>query len=326
MHFSVVIPTYNRHDQTVAAVRSALAQRSASLQVDVVVVDDGSTDGSMQRLAGHFAGEPVRVLANTRRKGPAGARNTGILAAGGEVIALLDSDDLFLEGHLADCERVLAAGTGVDVVFGRARYEREGREVDYMGPNFDRKLALASPIEARTTPPLEGVHVFGLDFFDHLLALGCFFNLSTVALRREAARELMREELRVAEDYEFWVRLSRHHVFACLDRPQIRYTLHGDNISFEAAGSAVDNAPSLLAAYAIMRSYPSLAPRQRQLIDRHISGTLFDWAYRCRLHHQLAEAARLHLRSARFGLRASNGFALLKLGVRAMLPRSKRTA
>ena len=90
--------------------------------------------------------------------------------------------------------------------------------------------------------------MFSAGFFTHLLEHGCYFNLSTVVLRAAAARALMREELRIAEDYEFWVRLSRTHRFACLDRPQIRYTLHDDNISFESDGLAAQHAPSQLAA------------------------------------------------------------------------------
>lgn len=304
--FSVIIPTFNRRLQVVQAITSALDQHG--VQVEIIVVDDGSTDGTVEMLALEYAGQPVRILSNTRQKGPAGARNTGLLAAQGDFVALLDSDDRFLPGHLADCQQVFEAFPEVDVVFGRALYEQNGQPVDYMGPNFDRKLGFAPKAYVD-----EQVVVFTEGFFSHLLEYGCYFNLSTVVLRATAAKALMNEALRIAEDYEYWVRLSRTHHFACLNRPQIHYTLHEQNISFEQAGSAADHAPSLLAAYEILLGYPDLDRVQQRLIKAKIAQVLFDWGYRCRQHQQWREAGRLHWRSLRFGKHRENTLALCKL-------------
>lgn len=306
MKFSVIIPTFNRRHLIGQAIASVLKQ--TEVEIEVIVVDDGSTDDTVHWLAVEYADQPVQVLLNRRKKGPAGARNTGILAAKGDFIALLDSDDCFLPGHLAECQQVFSAFPEVAVVFGRALYEQDGKPADYMGSNFDRKLS-----HAPTTAAAAGVKVFSDDFFTHLLQYGCYFNLSTVVLRAVVAKELMNEELRIAEDYEYWVRLSRTHRFACLNRPQIRYTLHEQNISFEQAGSAADHAPSLLAAYEILLSYPYLDRVQQRLIKANIAQVLFDWGYRCRQHQQWWEAGRLHWRSLRFGKRRENTLALCKL-------------
>ncbi|MCK7493596.1 MAG: glycosyltransferase family 2 protein [Comamonadaceae bacterium] len=110
---------------------SALHDRPAD--TEILIVDDGSTDGTLDWLYATFSDRPVRGLRNTRGKGPGGARNTGLLAARDELVALLDSDDLFLPGHLDASASLLAADSGLDVVFGRARYERGGQPVDYMG-------------------------------------------------------------------------------------------------------------------------------------------------------------------------------------------------
>ncbi|QDF98665.1 hypothetical protein CJ010_20045 [Azoarcus sp. DD4] len=314
MQFSVIIPTYNRRQQLGQAIASALSQEDVS--VEVIVVDDGSTDGTLDWLAAGFTDPRIRVLRNTRSKGPAGARNTGLQVASGDFIALLDSDDCFLSGHLSECARAFAAHPGVDVLFGRAEYEQNGKPVDYMGPNFDRKLGLAPTrhVDAQMT-------VFAPDYFNHLLQYGCYFNLSTVVLRAGVVQQqLMNETLRIAEDYEYWVRLSRSHGFACLHRPQIRYTLHDENISFEADGSAAEHAPSQIAAYEIMLAYPALDARQVRLIKVKIAEVLFNWAYRCRKHRRLQEAMRLHLHSLRFGLRRANLAALLKLGLVGAFP------
>jgi glycosyltransferase involved in cell wall biosynthesis len=306
MKFSVIIPTYNRLHTIDSAIKSALAQSSGA--TEVVVADDHSTDGTVGWLAQAFYRLPVHVLRNAGAKGPAGGRNTGIKAATGDLIALLDSDDAFLPGHLASAAALFDQYPNVDVVFGRALYERNGVPEDYMGPNFDRKLAMA-PVAHQTADAT----IFGDDFFTHLLEFGCWFNLSTVVMRRSAALELMREDLRIAEDYEFWVRLARSHRFACLHAPQIRYTLHDDNISFEAATSAADNAPQLLKAYNIMLGYVGLTPYQQRVIKNHMASVLFDWAYRCRLRGQLAEAFRLHRQSMGYGLRTKNLLAMAKL-------------
>jgi glycosyltransferase involved in cell wall biosynthesis len=312
MTLSVVIPTYNRRHVLGTAIDSALSQQGCG-PVEVVVSDDRSTDGTTDWLATTYAGRPVRVLTNQGMKGPAGGRNTGIRAARGELVALLDSDDAFLPGHLAAAADVLRRFPDVDVVFGRARYERNGVPEDYMGPNFDRKLAAAPTVHRD-----DQVVVFGDGFFSHLLAYGCWFNLSTVVMRASAARELMNEQLRISEDYEFWVRLSRRHRFACLLQPQIRYTLHDENISFEADHQAAGHAPRLIQALQVMRGYPGMAASDLALIDRQMADILFDWAWRCRQAGNWRQAAGLHWQSLRRGRLLDNLLALAKLPLLAL--------
>jgi glycosyltransferase involved in cell wall biosynthesis len=88
---SVLIPTFNRRTQTVAAVDSALSQ---TVPVDeIIVVDDGSTDGTTEHLRSHY-GTRVRVL-RQENAGASAARNRGIREAKGEWIAFLDSDDVW---------------------------------------------------------------------------------------------------------------------------------------------------------------------------------------------------------------------------------------
>jgi glycosyltransferase involved in cell wall biosynthesis len=313
LKYSIIIPTYNRRHVIGGAIDSALAQGRDDLEV--VVVDDGSSDGTEQWLAANYVGQPVRILRNNRAKGPAGARNTGIIAAKGDFVALLDSDDRFLPGHLADSTRAFVDHAAVDVIFGRALYERHGVPEEFMGPNFELKLSLAPSVHDDTT-----MTVFAPEFFDHLLQYGCWFNLSTVVLRATAARELMNEALRISEDYEFWVRLSRRHRFACLHAAQIRYALHDENISFEAGDSTASNAPRLLQALGIMLAYSDLTRAQRSLIRRQMADVLFDWAYRSREHRHFLTAARLHCESFAYGRPADNLLALLKLPMLAISP------
>src|SRR2546423_12851996 len=94
---SVVIPTWNRARLVGEAVESALAQMDG--RVEVIVVDDGSTDDTAGELARRF-GTRVNVLRMPRRGGIGAARNAGAREASGELVAFLDSDDLWLPGKL----------------------------------------------------------------------------------------------------------------------------------------------------------------------------------------------------------------------------------
>jgi glycosyltransferase involved in cell wall biosynthesis len=102
---SVIIPTWNRAHVICEAVESALMQRPG--EVEVLIVDDASTDGTAELLARRF-GDAVTLLRRRQRGGPGAARNEGIRQATGELVAFLDSDDLFLPGKLDAELRVLA--------------------------------------------------------------------------------------------------------------------------------------------------------------------------------------------------------------------------
>jgi GT2 family glycosyltransferase len=99
---SVVIPTYNRAPETIAAIRSVLAQTYR--HIEIIVVDDGSTDNSpetIQRFIDQMAGEhPAIFLIREPNQGPSVARNSGIAKAIGEYIAFLDSDDVWVAEKL----------------------------------------------------------------------------------------------------------------------------------------------------------------------------------------------------------------------------------
>ncbi len=103
---SVIVPTYNRRQMLAEAVASVLSQRGVALEL--VVVDDGSTDGTWDDLHHGELGRMVEAApANCRvvterieHRGPAAARNRGVAVARAPYIAFLDSDDLWVSNKL----------------------------------------------------------------------------------------------------------------------------------------------------------------------------------------------------------------------------------
>lgn len=108
---SVIVPTFNSAATVGAALRSALTQTIEELEV--VVVDDGSTDATPEIVA-RFAETDSRLrLLRQENAGPGGARNTGIAAATGTFIGFLDSDDLWLPQHAElSCETLRSSTRG----------------------------------------------------------------------------------------------------------------------------------------------------------------------------------------------------------------------
>jgi glycosyltransferase involved in cell wall biosynthesis len=124
---SVVIPTWNRAHIVCEAIESALNQRPG--QVEVIVVDDGSTDNTADVLARSF-GSRIHVLRMPRCGGAGAARNAGIRLASGKLIACLDSDDLWLPGKLDAELRVLERFPDAEAVISDSLSFMEGQAED----------------------------------------------------------------------------------------------------------------------------------------------------------------------------------------------------
>lgn len=102
--FSVVIPLYNKAHTIVGTLSSVLAQDFPDFEV--VVVDDGSTDGGSEIVEREFSDPRIRMI-RQERGGDGAARNTGVAAARRDLIALLDADDLWLPGYLSEMKRAV---------------------------------------------------------------------------------------------------------------------------------------------------------------------------------------------------------------------------
>ena len=112
---SVIMPVYNAARFLKQAMESVLRQSYRNLEL--IMIDDGSTDDSLSMMRAYAAQDDrVRVIANEKNRGVSYVRNCGIRAARGEYIALLDSDDVWLENKLESQVR-LQQETGADIVY-----------------------------------------------------------------------------------------------------------------------------------------------------------------------------------------------------------------
>ncbi len=143
---AVVVPTFNRAHTLGASLDSLLAQRDVALEV--IVVDDGSTDETAALLA-RYDDPRVRVIRGAHA-GIAAARNAGVAAATTPLVAFHDSDDLALPGRLSVPVEFLGSHPDVDLVIQNGRMlppedEPDGREEPWIRPEVARTLT-ARPI------------------------------------------------------------------------------------------------------------------------------------------------------------------------------------
>lgn len=183
MFVSVIIPTFNRREFVREAVASVLAQRLAASEI--VVVDDGSTDGTAEALTRTF-GDGIRVVC-TANRGVAAARNAGVARSCGDLIAFLDSDDLWLPDKLST----------------QAAFVRESPEAEICqtGEIWIRNGVRVNPC-AHHRKPSGDVFVPSLR--------RCLVSPSAVLLRRSLFEHVggFDESLPACEDYDLWLRIA----------------------------------------------------------------------------------------------------------------------
>lgn len=126
--FTVVVPLYNAEAYIVSTLRSVLAQTEPDFEV--LVVDDGSTDGGPALVRGLMREDARIALLTQANRGLSGARNTGIRHARGRFIALLDADDAWHPSKLARHREHLAANRKLGVSFSCSRLiDEQGRDL-----------------------------------------------------------------------------------------------------------------------------------------------------------------------------------------------------
>jgi glycosyltransferase involved in cell wall biosynthesis len=218
---SVIIPTRNRRRLLRLTLASALGQRGVDLEV--IVVDDGSWDGTAEEVATH-PDPRVRLVRAQRQVGMGAARNLGIVEARGVWLAFLDDDDLWAPDKV--CRQLEAAGAA-------------GRGWVYAGDvNVDADLRVVSG----APPPTPEQVLDGLPRYNTVPT-----GSSNVVVRAEILADVGRFDpgLRRIADWDMWIRLARRGAPACVARPLVAYRFHGLNIVTETA--SMTREPEILA-------------------------------------------------------------------------------
>lgn len=203
---SVVIPAFNQATFLGAAIESVLAQTRPAKEI--IVVDDGSTDATPE-VARRY-GDRIGYIRQDNA-GLSAARNTGIQAAMGDYVALLDSDDLWLPRFLELTGRLLDSRPDLGAVYAGLQF------VDAHGIPLHQQVT-------RTVAP-EALHDALID--------GEFFAADAVLVRRACFDRvgLFNPALRASEDWDMWLRVARAYAFAGLSEPLLLYRMHGENMS-----------------------------------------------------------------------------------------------
>ncbi len=222
MRVSIILPTYNRADSLPTAIRSVLNQTHT--EFELIVVDDGSTDGTRAVLASHRDSR-VRILRHPVNRGVAAARNTGIAAATGDVLAFIDSDDVWDEKKLAFQVALFEQYPAVGAIFSDWSWVTSTQFIkSYVS-------CLTSLPRILLTAPREG-SVFLID--GHTMYNCLLEELpvkpSAFAVRLSTLSQAGRfdETLRSGEDWELFLRLSQSTTWAYIDAPLVTLVVRED--------------------------------------------------------------------------------------------------
>ncbi|MBS1817569.1 MAG: glycosyltransferase family 2 protein [Acidobacteria bacterium] len=278
---SVVLPIYNRRRFLPSAFDAIGAQEVRSLEI--VVVDDGSTDGSadlVQELA-QSCRWPV-VFLQQENQGAYGARNTGVRACRGEYISFYDSDDVWLPQHLPTCVAALDHNPDVDWVYaacelvdlesGRllepSSFYEAGRPRPFMNLRHDTRGTLRVITDG-------GVALCQIEH-------GLFCGLQNSVLRRRVFERLSFEAAtrNEAEDQVFAIRAAKAGFrLAYVDDVHVRYHVHAENSSGTSQGMSLAKRrrvyEPLVAGYERLEREVTLSPVEHRALRKRIGHDLF---------------------------------------------------
>lgn len=203
---SVIIPLYDKEREVARTIRSVLAQTVAPLEI--IVVDDGSTDRSADEV--ERIGSPLVHLVRQENRGVSAARNRAIREARGTWVALLDADDTWEPGYLAEISRLID------------RYPACGAYATSFLVDDGRGLTPGD------TPRREGIVDFFAEALSHYVLIP-----SATTLRRETVLALggFPEGMRLGEDQYLWTKMARTAPVCISPARLVRYSKAASNRS-----------------------------------------------------------------------------------------------
>jgi len=268
---SVVIPTFDRCSMVGDAVESVLRQSHG--RYELIVVDDGSQDGTVERLECY--GSRITVLSQPHR-GVAATRNSGVRWSGGRYLAFLDSDDLWYPSKLEIQVAFMERNPGVQICQTEEIWVRNGVRVN----------------------PKKRHHKPSGDIFRASLDL-CLVSPSAVMMTRELFIRLggFDETFDVCEDYDLWLRIAVDTAIPLIPEPLVvKRGGHGDQLSHSTWG--LDRF-RILALEKLLRS--GLRGEKRRWALEALAGKVAILAQGARKRGRESEALAYEQVFARFG-------------------------
>lgn len=272
---SVIMPTYNRERLLSRAIESVIKQTYTNWEL--LIVDDYSTDNTKETVEQYVSiDKRIKYLKNERKKGVAGARNSGILNSTGEYIAFLDSDDEWLQHHLSESITALNE-TGVKLSFSlwilRKKDGHISRVFDPMIPEERGKLERLISI---LNPEIKGKYIiFSDDFYEKSFLEGGSYctNINTLVAKREIMGKvgLFNENLGATEDSDFIYRCILQYNFCLIDSYHHIYHQGEDNLYNFFDRNTIDF-KKLLNDSAFLEKFTSLTLDQikMNIIQKHL--------------------------------------------------------
>jgi len=243
---SVIIPVFNRKEFIEETIMSVLKQDYKN--IELIVVDDGSTDGSTELLKTLSKDYEFQLLAHPQNvnRGQSASINLGLRICSGEYIAILDSDDLFVPGKVRAQVTFLEERPEVGLVYGM------GEAIDSNG-NLLYTLLDADHIE--TNDP-------------NAILLDCYFLLPQNSLVRKTIYDdvgFFDETLRSGQDHDMLIRMAEVTKFAFLPKLFFKYRRHFNSISVK--GQEI----RWKAAFVILRKAQKRYPYRRSTIRKRLA-------------------------------------------------------
>jgi glycosyltransferase involved in cell wall biosynthesis len=228
---SVVIPCYNGERFVTDAIESVLDQTRGP--VEIIVVDDGSSDGSVALVERYAAAGQVVDVRHETNRGIAAARNTGVRAARGRYIGFLDQDDLWCKEKTA---RLLPL------------FENDpNQEIGVVFSRVERRSMNTGAVDNHLVSVPKNVGRLGPDELISRLFLDDFVAIVSTLIRRECFDRVgfLDESIRSgSDDFEFLVRIAQRYRFMFVDETLAVRRLHTD--SFTDAEKMIPDALAIL--------------------------------------------------------------------------------
>lgn len=216
--FSIVVPLYNKEDQVSETIRSVLAQQFCDFEL--IVVDDGSTDGSAA-IVEQFVDRDSRVRLIRQKNGHVSrARNRAIEASRGDIIAFLDADDSWRDDHLLELGKLSDT------------YPDAG----LLGTGYVRRYATGRPVSF-LVKEFVGTHGLIENYFE-LTSEAQFIYTSSIAIPRWAIEQeqgFNENDLKFTEDLEMWFRFAVRWPVAYAGQVTVNYSC---DVPGQATGSS----------------------------------------------------------------------------------------